>query len=776
MRVRRLYLWLLVAAGLIAAAFSVQARVRAERSNRAVELVLDYNGVLDYCEAQGLSVPDTLKKMRALGITSIAYGENNVERLRRSNRLNYYAGTELARALRSRTELKPAGITGLANLLLDPTHMYVLVYDPQLKREIKGYLSLFLGKTTTTPFGPAIRHDSGDDVSPLLDRALHPSPNPSLVAGVEASARPLGATSPGAGRSAEPPVDPEEGGADDEEDTPSASASPALHLGERAAPGASALPTPGLERWRVFPSEAAVRADVKKSTVTLEVATSEHGLLETSLGFSRTDLDVAAQAGLHIWLRPENRGQFTDHDIRAFFSIMSKMHPRGLIFSGGSNEIVGYPDNLKTTVDSMKSHGMLYGAIEVPTLDAAQKGSRTLGVDLAPRTVRVMSFSPAFQVKLTPNDLVDKYMLGIRERNIRVVYLRFLTVPDPGQSLVSTNEAYFKALVDSIHHAGFTCGPSQPFAPLTPPAWAQVLMALAVVAGTLLLDRLLKDLLAPYEQLMLVSTPIFVLFLVGVGRGALCAKLLALTAGLVYPTLAVLVVLPPLLDLDRTASSPLSAMSAGIRLLSGSTLLSLGGGLLIAGLLASTPFMLSTDQARGIKLIMLVPPALVMLSYLRNQSTSSTPIWDVLSTRMAFWHAGAMGLFVIAAAIFIVRTGNAAPGAASDLEIQTRSWLENILVARPRFKEFAFGHPALIIAAVLIWERQRRSLLWLPILCFAIGQADVADTFCHIHTPYLISLLRVFHGWWLGLVVGVGAGMLTLRLLWRGTPSPSTEP
>jgi Family of unknown function (DUF5693) len=98
-----------------------------------------------------------------------------------------------------------------------------------------------------------------------------------------------------------------------------------------------------------------VRQDVKKSTVTFEVATSEHGLLETSLGFSRTDLAAAQDAGLSIWLRPENRAQFDEHEIRAYFAILKKLQAHGLIFSGGSNEILGYPDNLKITVECMRN-------------------------------------------------------------------------------------------------------------------------------------------------------------------------------------------------------------------------------------------------------------------------------------------------------------------------------------------------------------------------------------------------------------------------------------
>jgi Family of unknown function (DUF5693) len=393
---------------------------------------------------------------------------------------------------------------------------------------------------------------------------------------------------------------------------------------------------------------------------------------------------------------------------------------------------------------------------------------------MADQTVRVMSFSPAAQAKLTPDDLVDKYMLGVRERNIRVLYVRLLATPEPGKTLIATNEAYLQELSDSLRAARFSCGSATPFAPTKPRSWQLTLMALAVAAALLLTDRHLSDRLAPYEQLLLVATPLVVLFIVAIGRDALIAKLLALTAGLVFSALGVLHILPSLLDLDNTAKSPARALGVAAWMLTKVTTLSLSGGLLIAGLLASNAFMLSTDQARGIKLIMIVPPLVVLLAYLQTRETSGNPLWKVLSTRMAFWHAGAMAVLALAAAFYIVRTGNAAPGAASDLEIDMRSTLETLLVARPRFKEFAIGHPALMVAAIMIWERRSKALLWLPIVLIAVGQADVVDTFCHIHTPYLISLLRAFHAWWLGTLCGLLAGVATLWLCWRGTgPSPA---
>jgi hypothetical protein len=38
-----------------------------------------------------------------------------------------------------------------------------------------------------------------------------------------------------------------------------------------------------------------------------------------------------------------------------------------------------------------------------------------------------------------------------------------------------------------------------------------------------------------------------------------------------------------------------------------------------------------------------------------------------------------------------------------------------------------------------------------------IGQADLYNTMCHIHTPLIYSLLRSFHALWIGALIGIAA-------------------
>jgi hypothetical protein len=56
----------------------------------------------------------------------------------------------------------------------------------------------------------------------------------------------------------------------------------------------------------------------------------------------------------------------------------------------------------------------------------------------------------------------------------------------------------------------------------------------------------------------------------------------------------------------------------------------------------------------------------------------------------------------------------------------------------------------------MVAAAQRRRVLALCLLvCAGIGQVDVLNTYCHAHTPVLLSLLRTANGLLLGVIVGV---------------------
>jgi hypothetical protein len=110
-------------------------------------------------------------------------------------------------------------------------------------------------------------------------------------------------------------------------------------------------------------------------------------------------------------------------------------------------------------------------------------------------------------------------------------------------------------------------------------------------------------------------------------------------------------------------------------------------------------------------------------------------------------------LLLFVGSIWIARTGNDSGMEISAFELQFRSGLEQLFITRPRTKEIFLGMPAMIFAVWFV--RQRRWMLAFgAVIAATVGQADLLNSFCHIHTPIFYALLRSIHGVWLGALIG----------------------
>ncbi len=112
-------------------------------------------------------------------------------------------------------------------------------------------------------------------------------------------------------------------------------------------------------------------------------------------------------------------------------------------------------------------------------------------------------------------------------------------------------------------------------------------------------------------------------------------------------------------------------------------------------------------------------------------------------------------IFVTALVAYVmIRSGNAAAEWKPAWEQPVRNTLERWLIARPRFKEFLFGHPLLILGL----SRFRIDPSgWLPralIILGFVGQISIMNTFCHLHSPLAMELWRTANGLVFGLLIG----------------------
>ncbi|NLC38919.1 MAG: hypothetical protein GX779_06535 [Clostridia bacterium] len=204
-----------------------------------------------------------------------------------------------------------------------------------------------------------------------------------------------------------------------------------------------------------------------------------------------------------------------------------------------------------------------------------------------------------------------------------------------------------------------------------------------------------------------------------------------------------------------------AGLGRSIYLLLRTSLFSLIGAVLLVGLLADVGFMLKIEQFRGVKLAHVLPLLLLVTIFLLREEKRN---WlrtglEWLQARISVGWALLAAVLALALAVYVLRTGNEA-AVVSGLELEIRSWLDRVLLVRPRTKEFLIGHPLLMLSFYLGYRHR-----YLPlVLLGAIGQVSLVNTFAHVHTPLAVSFFRTFNGLWLGMLGGI-ALIAVYRLL-----------
>ncbi|MBV8749368.1 MAG: hypothetical protein JO103_06620 [Candidatus Eremiobacteraeota bacterium] len=223
------------------------------------------------------------------------------------------------------------------------------------------------------------------------------------------------------------------------------------------------------------------------------------------------------------------------------------------------------------------------------------------------------------------------------------------------------------------------------------------------------------------------------------------------------------------------APSAGAAILDGVRVLAIATVITLCGALVVVGLLSTPLTMLEIDRFTGVKLVLAAPPLIALLLYL------FTPRWGQSLTPSRLGEAPVTVLQLVAGIVLLgfgylvfVRSGNQSDITPSSFELALRAHLSTLLQVRPRFKEFVIGFPALMLVPALV-PADRARWGWLFALAIGVGLADVVDTFSHLHTHLVVSVLRLVNGAVLGVLLGALAVAVYRRLRGGADDAPDAE-
>jgi hypothetical protein len=508
-----------------------------------------------------------------------------------------------------------------------------------------------------------------------------------------------------------------------------------------------------------------VKADLPDSAQAGQSVTASN-LVRVGLGLSEDDVRIIRQAELTVVPRFLHTPTITAEQAQWRLAQINSASFTGvpIVFSG--ERIAGYPDLASEWTKGLRAQNRPFAQIEFSN----SPGSAQLAGALSPNVLRLHTITIGEMAKIEPQVAVARWVRAVRERNIRLLYVRPLPPENPtftvatvdGLNMLSAatlwqqNLAYVEDITQTLQDAGYTLGMPVPLRPLAFPWWLWPLLAAAAVVGAWWLC-LGYVALPPWLGYLIVG--VGVLGFTGLyvkGYTVLARQAYALLAAIVYPTLGVLQVTKHGVP-DRNDILKSYLVATGYSLI---------GALLVIGLLADARFMQMVAQFAGVKLAHIVPPALIFLAVLlaplpltffKGDNNVITRIKQVWRLRVPAPYLALAGVIGLAGVVYLLRTGNQGLNVPS-WEQRIRELLETWLVARPRTKEFLVGHPLLVTALDQLHKGRQKLAGWLMIGA-SIGQLSLVNTFSHIHTPLWISALRTG----LGLLFGLALGWLVFR-------------
>lgn len=447
-------------------------------------------------------------------------------------------------------------------------------------------------------------------------------------------------------------------------------------------------------------------------------------LLAEPVGFNPEELELVAAAGMRPVLL------VTSNQLLSL-PIMDKLPDLAphLVIPAG-DQVVGFPDRLEETKQALNEVDAKIGLVEF----SLQRGINQ--VASADTGIRVHAITGREMQVLAADRVLSRYIRAVRERNIRVLYMR----PFPAENGWDQTKTMITDLISELEANGFQVGIANPYDHWQPSPLLLWVVSAGILAGAVLLSQYWVAVSPKLLLLLLLLGNIAGGILLAV-QTVLMQQLYALIAAIVFPVLAI----ANCRQGNRVGWNYLRC-----------TLWSVAGLVLLVGILSGTPFLIKLAEFRGVKLMHLVPVVLVFAMGLLGEQLPLGSWRQFKEVLARYYHACVpvkylllLALAAVAGVVYLLRTANFILP-IPQLEITLREGLERLLIVRPRFKEIFIGHPALVI---LLASRKRHPLM---MSLAVIGQLSLVNTFTHVHTPLFISMLRTLYG----LIIGYGVGWL----------------
>ena len=468
-------------------------------------------------------------------------------------------------------------------------------------------------------------------------------------------------------------------------------------------------------------------------------------------------------------------------------------------YLASGDSMLGYDDKengTKLLTEYLESHDISVGLTENSTqsCNITWPGFNSLVEDLNYKAVRVFSMWPYVQNSYAkynydgPEEITNCLYRAVYERNCHLIYLKMMYEADSTEKYIIDSDSYAQLLGDLYERMdarGYTYQTLEAAQSYQPSAFLRFIVGVGAISACIVLLNLFIYIPGKVKYILLI-----------LGAAAVAAAmyimpntsklLLSIGGGIVMPCLAAVGVNR---YIQFTNSRYKNDYCIGRLLLQTIvvtivlTAVSFCGSLYTSSALSETAYMLEMNLYRGVKIMQLIPIAVFFISFIQifvwekyicrgilaidadnraERRAKRRESWNALLDRpvkVRGVYYGAICFVVLcilgaAGIYYLARTGHSSSIQASTIELEFRNLLEIVLPARPRTKEFLIGYPC---AMLMLWS-YRRKVPALPVVLGAgavIGFTSVVNTFLHIRTPFMLSVIRVLIGLAIGLVIGI---------------------
>ncbi len=513
-------------------------------------------------------------------------------------------------------------------------------------------------------------------------------------------------------------------------------------------------------------------------------------LMYISLGFLPEKVKIIQAAGMEIVPRTLSYNGWNDTKYaKAVISEYEKYNIKPKYIIVGGEAVIGYDDGVETAEAYLNKNNIAIGLIENTTQlqNIMQYGVEDIAKANNYNTVRIFSVWNYIQNRYQyygypgAEEIENTLFRAVTERNIRVIYFKPVMAFKDLHTYITDPEVYenmFENLKTRLGENNISFGDATIMSNQQINPFLKLILGFGCIfSGILLVDAFLP--INRKTKVVLATIG----FLGVVGAYLLLPNWIALiesfSAAVIFGCIAVTLYTKISKDcadqLERDTKLPRIILLAAMTLVL-SVLVALIGGMFTAAPISSVNYMLEINTFRGVKAAQLLPIAYFAIAYLayfgfgnrkeRPGKLEFLDIKDMINTNVKVWMVLLAAVLGAVGAYYIIRTGHDSSIQVSSFEMIFRNELENVLVARPRTKEFLFAFPAIML---MVYSSIRGFKLWTIVfgLSGVLGVTSVINTFMHIRTPLYLGFFRTGYSLIIGVIVGV-IGILIFEAVHKG--------